>query len=190
MKSRNFTAIILAGGQSQRMGYPKALLKINNKPIIEILVESLKPHFAEIIVSANQKEAYKFLNLPVVEDEIKDQGPLMGIYSCLKRSDNSVNFVLTSDIPVIDVDCVNELLSFSNDFEVVMPINKGHLEPLFAVYSKTTISYMETVFQTNSRRIISILEFSKNKFVKTNMHRWYQNINTKHDYEILLKQVN
>lgn len=190
MKPCNYTAIILAGGESQRMGSPKALLKVHNKPIIECLVDTLKPHFTEIIVSANQKEAYNFLNLPVVEDENKDQGPLMGIYSCLKRSTNNVNFVLTSDIPVIDVDCVNELLSFSNDYEVVMPINKGKLEPLFAVYSRSTIPYMEKVFETKSRRIISILEFSKNKFVKTNMHKWYQNINTRHDYELLLKQVN
>lgn len=185
----NYTAIILAGGKSNRMGYPKGLLEVNNKPIIEILVDSIKPHFSEIIISANQKSSYEFLNLLVVEDEYKDQGPLMGVYSCLKSSSNDVNFVFTSDIPVIDIDCVNELLSYSNDFEVVIPTNQGFLEPLFAVYSKSTIPYMEEVFKTKSRRIISILEFSKTKFVKTDMHKWYNNINTRIDYELLLNQV-
>lgn len=190
MKYKNCTAIILAGGESQRMGYPKGLLRVNNKPLIENIVEVLKPHFSQIIVSANNVNVYKFLNLPIIQDENKFQGPLMGIYSCLKYSSNSVNFVFTSDIPTINMDCVEELLSYSNDFEVVMPINEGLLEPLFAVYSKETIPYMEKVFSTKSRRIISILKYSKNKFVKTEMQKWYQNINTKHDYELLLKQVN
>lgn len=186
---KNCTAIILAGGQSNRMGHPKGLLKINNKPIIENLVESLKPFFSEIIVSANQKTDYEFLDLPVIKDEDKYQGPLMGIYSCLKSSRNDINFVLTSDIPVINVDCVHELLSFSNEFEVVMPINQGRLEPLFAVYSKSTIPYMEQVFKTKSRRIVSILRFSKTKFVKIDMNKWYKNINTRVDYELLSEQV-
>ncbi|MEW5819387.1 MAG: molybdenum cofactor guanylyltransferase [Cyanobacteriota bacterium] len=187
MNQHKYTAIILAGGKSSRMGETKALLKIGNKFIIETIVDSLKPLFSEIIISSNNKELYEFLNLKIVKDDINDQGPIMGIYSSLKVSNNNINFVVTSDIPLIKIECFVKMLEYTLEYDVVIPENNGQLEPMFAIYTKRSLPYIEKILQTDSRRIISILDICKYKIVPMDMQGWYKNLNTKHDYENIVK---
>ena len=50
------TLIILVGGESRRMGFPKPLLLINRKNLVEIIIERLKILFSEIIVVGKGKQ--------------------------------------------------------------------------------------------------------------------------------------
>lgn len=185
--TQKYTAIILAGGKSSRMGTQKALLNIHGNSLIENTVNSLKPYFSEIIISANCPQSFVFLGLPIVEDEIKDQGPLMGIYSSLKSSSNEINFVIASDIPIINVNFIKKLLLFSKDFDAVVPANNDKLEPLYAVYSKRVIPVIETVLQTKSRKISDVIKLCNTKILNTNMYSGYENLNTQHDLELFIK---
>jgi molybdopterin-guanine dinucleotide biosynthesis protein A len=47
-----FSAVILAGGRSSRMGMPKAALPFGDSTILERLIDTLTPGFAEIVVVA------------------------------------------------------------------------------------------------------------------------------------------
>ena len=79
------TGIILSGGQSTRMGTDKALLQINEKTLLENAIEICKPVCKEILISSNNPEHEKF-GYKIIPDEIKNCGPLGGIYTCLKNS--------------------------------------------------------------------------------------------------------
>ena len=52
LSSRDETifSVILAAGESQRLGKPKSLLKINNDILINFLVKRLKKHNITIII--------------------------------------------------------------------------------------------------------------------------------------------
>lgn len=50
------TGVVLAGGRSTRMGTNKALLEFGGRRIIERLVQTIRPLFAEIAVVANDPE--------------------------------------------------------------------------------------------------------------------------------------
>ncbi|HSO89343.1 MAG TPA: molybdenum cofactor guanylyltransferase, partial [Draconibacterium sp.] len=90
------TGIILSGGQSTRMGTDKALLQIKGKTLLERAVEICNPVCNAILISSNNPEHEKY-GYQIYPDEIKNCGPLGGIYSCLKKSDTDWNFILSVD---------------------------------------------------------------------------------------------
>ena len=55
------TAVILAGGESQRMGTNKALLEIAGQSLIERTVTRVRALCAEIVVVTNTPDVYRFL---------------------------------------------------------------------------------------------------------------------------------
>ncbi|MBN1339956.1 MAG: molybdenum cofactor guanylyltransferase [Bacteroidales bacterium] len=183
------TAIVLAGGKSSRMGgMDKSLLPIHGKPMIAQIISQLENHFDEIIVGANDREKYKFLQLPVIPDIAPDKGPLMGILSCLKASSNDVNFITACDIPVMNLKLVHNMIRLSIDYDIVMPVSgESHYEPLYAVYKKNVIPTAEAILKNNGRKIIELFNYSKVRFVDFENSNWYENLNRKDDYMNFIK---
>ena len=180
----NETAIILAGGKSRRMGEDKSLLSIYGKPMIAHIAERLSSHFDNIIIGANDIDKYKFLNYPVVPDKEKDCGPLMGILSCLERSDSDLNFVTACDIPDIDVGLIRKMLTESDNFDIVVPrTENGRYETLFAVYRKSIIPYAKEIITNGQRRIVKIFDKVRVKSIDVGENDWQKNLNTKKDYK-------
>ena len=80
------TGIILAGGQSTRMGTDKVLLEINEKTLLERAIELVQPLSETVLISSNNP-IHKKYGFEIIPDEIKDCGPIGGIYTCLKKSE-------------------------------------------------------------------------------------------------------
>ncbi len=177
------TAVILAGGQSRRMGHDKSLMQVGGQPLIDRIADQLAPHFPELLVSANDPAKYAFLRLPIIPDEVPGQGPLMGILSCLKASPTDRMLAIACDIPVLDLAFIRELMRLSEGADVVMPVSdEGGFEPLFAVYRKSVIPHAEAALARGERRIISVLPGLK--VVYPPMPKgWYYNLNTQEDYD-------
>ena len=106
---KNIMGIILAGGKSSRMGSDKGLLKIENRTFVECVIDAMKPLIDEIIIVSNNPE-YDQFGYHRVEDDIKDSGPLAGLYSGLKHSNTEHNLVLSSDIPLIKAEILEKLI--------------------------------------------------------------------------------
>ena len=78
------SAIVLAGGRSQRMGQPKAMLKFGEATLLEVIVGRLINAFKEVIVVAPPATlAEMALAAPagarLVHDVEPFQGPLAGL---------------------------------------------------------------------------------------------------------------
>ena len=76
------TAIILSGGRATRMkGTDKGLMLLHQKPLIEHVIERLKPQVEEILINANREIAqYQAFGYTVLQDEIQEfLGPLAGL---------------------------------------------------------------------------------------------------------------
>jgi len=104
------TAVIMAGGDSSRMGRDKSMLPIDGQPMIKYIYDQLCPYFNEILISSNDVSKYGFVGVEVIPDEILGRGPLGGIASALRASANELNFVIASDIPKVDIDLMKTLL--------------------------------------------------------------------------------
>ena len=80
--STQISALILAGGRSSRMnGDDKGLLKLLNSPMIEHVINRLKPQVNQILISANRHlESYQEFGYKVLVDDYDDyRGPLAGM---------------------------------------------------------------------------------------------------------------
>ena len=84
--NKNYTAIILSGGKSSRMGTNKSHLKINGKSLIERTVELCRSIFDESIIITNDIEEYVSLKIKCYKDIYPNFGPLSGIHSGLVNS--------------------------------------------------------------------------------------------------------
>lgn len=177
------TAVILAGGQSRRMGRDKSLLQVAGRPMIAHIAEQLAPLFPEVLVSSNEPSKYRFLGLPVIPDEVPGQGPLMGILSSLKAASRDRILVTACDIPVLDGGFIRELMGLAGSADIVMPVTRGgRHEPLFAVYGKSVIPRAEAALAEGKRRVVAVLPGL------TAVHPpmpegWYCNLNTQEDYD-------
>ena len=184
------SAIILAGGKSERMKENKALLPIQGIPLIQRIGQNLENHFQEIIISAQSGQLFAFLPYRVVKDEQPNQGPLMGILCGLEASTNSVNFLIACDIPEIDIPFLHRMMAYANQYEIVVPMTgEDKYEPLFAFYNKSVIPRIKDLLKQQTRKINKLFPLTKVKYIPLENTGWYYNLNSSEDYRRYVNSV-
>jgi molybdopterin-guanine dinucleotide biosynthesis protein A len=177
------TAIIMAGGKSERTGQDKSMLPIEGRPMIKHIYNQLSPHFSQILISSNDSSKYNFIDAKVVPDKIKGLGPLMGVASALKASDNKVNFVIACDIPEVDMTLVRTMLKLIHAYDAVVPkTGPFQYEPLFAVYKRDVLAVIEDSLSSGQHRIIDALTTCRVRYINLTGEQKLKNINTMNDY--------
>ncbi len=184
------TAIILAGGSSYRMGSDKAMLTINGRPMIQHVADQLAPHFEELIVSANDPQKFRFLDIPALPDVAPDQGPLMGIFSSLLASSRETNAVVACDIPEPNMPLLRKMIAVSDGYDAVIPQTiEGMFEPLFAVYNKSILPAMRSSLGHYSRKKVSeVFKHARIRYYPLEGRLQLKNLNTINDYEDYIGQ--
>ncbi len=157
---RHAAAIIMAGGEGSRMGANKALaMAPSGIPMIEQIMRELRPHVRQILISTNEPEHFSFLGLPMIPDEVRECGPLMGLASTLARSPYDLNLVVSCDLPRINTSIVNWLFRHIGDHDVCIPETAdGRFHPLFALYRKGVEPMARQALQAGQRRVVAMLE--------------------------------
>ncbi len=177
------TAIIMAGGDSHRMGIDKSMLPVNGRPLIERIYTQLHGSFEQILISANDTAKFAFLRLAVIPDRVAGQGPLMGISSALNVSDNDLNFVVACDIPHIDLRFVRRMLceAAEGGADIVLPVGDGgKQEPLFAVYRRSALEAINKVLSSGGRKISDVFPLCTVKYME--LEGSLINLNTAAEY--------
>nr|HUM34014.1 molybdenum cofactor guanylyltransferase [Candidatus Saccharicenans sp.] len=137
-KFKNITAIILAGGQSRRMGRDKASLPLGEQTLLEQLIEQLAGRFQEIIISVSKDQSYPLNNVRQVEDRYENAGPLAGLLAGLQASSSDISMVVPCDQPEIDLGIVRDMLQVLGQHDLVYPRLDGQIpHPLFALYRRS-----------------------------------------------------
>lgn len=133
----NFSAVILAGGQSRRMGRDKAWLPLDGQPLVArqiAIVRELAP--ADIFISGRADTDYTSLGCPVLTDEFADAGPLAGIAVGLAAASAPLVLVLAVDMPDMASAALRRLLEPCAAEVGVVPRVNRRVEPLAAFYPK------------------------------------------------------
>jgi molybdenum cofactor guanylyltransferase len=148
-------AVILAGGQSRRMGFNKALLKVGGQPLIQILVNRIRPLTDRILISSNEESSYRFLDIPVIPDRFRGHGPLAGFHSAMLWDVRSYYLMLACDLPNLQEPLLRNLISLAGGFDATIPRTKdGLAHPLCAVYRRTCLPYVERALKRGANKVI------------------------------------
>ena len=133
----HISAVLLAGGESRRMGKDKATLLFHGKPLWKIQVELLrKLQPAEVFVSARTDPAWRPADLQFVPDDPPSRGPLSGIAPLLAQMHTAHLLVLAIDMPFMSDDYLRYLSDPIEPGVGVVPTIDSRAEPLAAIYPR------------------------------------------------------
>ena len=141
----NVDAVILAGGQSRRMGVPnKALVSLAGKPLVNHVADRLSSQ-VDLVCLSGHKETLTNLGYPIIEDQgAKFSGPLAGLYSTLlypKLTNADYLLLAPCDGPFIPENLVKELyeavVQFDADVAVVR--YEGFIQATFSLWNKRVL---------------------------------------------------
>jgi molybdenum cofactor guanylyltransferase len=160
------SAIILAGGQSRRMGRPKAALMFGNSTILERLIAELGRDFDDILIMAAPAHSEGFpikrllrtapRSVHLLRDRNAYQGAAVALAQGLAAAANDVAFACSCDLPLLRIEVVRALYGMLNDYEAVIPKIAGKPQPLCAVYRRSVVPVIEKQLASGERRLTRI----------------------------------
>lgn len=186
----SLTGIILAGGKSERMGADKGLMEWKGKRLVEYSVHALRPICDRIIICTNN-DGYSYLGLSIVKDKYTGIGPIGGLHAGLIVSDTDHNIVLSCDMPLVDQDVIELLLTNVLDFQAVVPVIKGHQIGVCAYYHKSVLETLESEIKNNFFKLKLFLQKLRVREILIQdaaLQYKLQNINSMEDFRKLTDQ--
>ncbi len=195
-KENRSGAIVLAGGDSKRLGSPKAMLDFCGQSLIERIVERLKKSFDEITIVTDRPELYRGLPVRLTGDLLTDEqkSPLRGIHAGLSVSDLPYQFVAACDMPLLNLELIAYMSQFAAEFDAVVPRIDNYFQPLHAFYNRTCIEIIEQQVRKGCYKVTDFYSELKIRFISAAEIMLFDpeqesfiNINTWPDYDRTLK---
>ena len=156
--TRRISAVILAGGQGRRMGsVDKGLVALQGRPMVEWVLERLRPQVDEVLINANQNlEQYREFGVPVFSDAIGGfAGPLAGLHAGLGHAGHALVVTAPCDSPFLPTDLVARLAdaleSEGADLAVARTFEQSH--PVFCLCRREVLPHLEAFLSSGGRKI-------------------------------------
>ncbi len=134
--------LVLAGGESRRMGEDKALLKKDGVSLLRRSLTLLRPHCDATFVSVRQVKAQgERAEYDQIADQFGGQGPVDGIASAQVSNPTAAWLVVACDLPQLDAETLAYLVdnrSADHDVTAYVSVNDGLPEPLCAIYEPSS----------------------------------------------------
>jgi molybdenum cofactor guanylyltransferase len=202
--------VILAGGQSRRMGRDKAFIEFDGRPLIARVIERVRALSSDLIIVANSSQAFESFGTRLVGDVYPGKGSLGGLYSGLEAAREQYVVALACDMPFVNADLIAYLVSQAPGFDVVIPRAKDpsgkskraprfhdliareiDLHPLHAIYAKSCMEPIRARLTADDLRIIGFLDSVRVRTVEQEdidrydpRHLSFFNLNTPEAIEI------
>lgn len=182
--------LILAGGQSRRMGLDKATLDLEGQSLLNRAVEFWKKALpgAPIYVSAGSPEHFDRLPQGVtpIYDLQPQKGPMGGLQAAFRQIPQELLWVSAVDMPLLNQEAL-ELLNKKRCHceDACVFTRDGHAEPLFGLYRNTCLQEIEAMLSQGDNRMTALLSRLRTTLVPLKQADWVCNVNTPEDMEAL-----
>jgi molybdopterin-guanine dinucleotide biosynthesis protein A len=153
------SALILAGGESRRMGRDKAWIECHGQPLIRRALDTVRAlGVAEVFISGRPDRDDAALGCPVLFDLEPGLGPLGGIERGLHHCVTSLLLVIPVDMPQLNQAVLAALLARCDTHKGAVPRLAGQIEPLVAVYPKRCHAFAFDRILRGSRAVQAFAE--------------------------------
>ena len=150
------TAIIMAGGDSRRMGTDKANVTLGDKTLLQTVTATMRQLFPQVIISVRHPRAE--IDLPQVCDEQPDGGPLAGLAAGLNHISTPWAFMVACDMPFVVPEVVELLAGYRSQHQAVVPVVHGHPQPLAAFYAASCLALLRTSLAAQQKGLRGVLK--------------------------------
>jgi molybdopterin-guanine dinucleotide biosynthesis protein A len=193
--------VVLAGGQSRRMGtVDKTLLPLCGIPMVKRVLDRIRPQVDEVIINSNADASlFAAFGAPVLGDVVPGYaGPLAGVLTALEHADaHGFRHVcsVAADTPFFPSDFTMRLKD-KPDHDIVLASYNGFRQPTFGLWSVELVKPLrDFLTQGDDRKIM--------RFVQ--QHSWacvafdsdpengpdpFFNVNTPEDLKLAERHVN
>ena len=190
----SLAGVILAGGESRRMGHTKGLLTIGSTTLIEVVLARVREACATVLLVTNTPETYRQLEVPTVPDALPERRSLVGIYTGLLRS-NGPAFVCACDMPFLNPALIRHLGVLAQGVDAVVPRHGEEYEPLHAVYTPACLDPIRRCLARGDRNTgflgdvrVRVVETEEIRRFDPDL-RSFINVNTPEDYARVQRMV-
>jgi molybdopterin-guanine dinucleotide biosynthesis protein A len=193
---KEFSAIILAGGRSSRMGRPKAELPFASGTMLDRVVAEMTRAFDDLVVAVAKpgRHPWDGPGIRVIVDEIPELGPVAALEQALRETRFDRAFVCSCDVPFVAGSLARKLCEMLGDYDALIPRGDGKLQTLHAVYRKNCAEVLATMRGKDEHRLHEIANFARVRIVSEADIRAldpdllsFFNVNTPEDYQRALK---
>lgn len=159
--------VILAGGLASRMGGgDKSLLKLDERPILQHVIDRLTPQVAKVAINANgDPERFAAYGLPVIADSIAEYpGPLAGVLAGLDWAyEQGASAIVTAaaDTPFFPNDLVHGLVQAASGMKQPLALaaskdadGKQWRQPTFGLWPVSLRDDLRGALQAGMRKVV------------------------------------
>ncbi len=190
MPPEQVTGLVLAGGESRRMGRNKAFLELGGRPLIAIIIERMEQVCAEVLVVARDAAVYAGLGVRTVEDRFRGVGVLGGLHAGVEAASFDLTLAVACDMPFVNPRLLRAFIGWAEGYDVAVLRRGERVEPLHGAYRRTCLPAMEAVIREHRRRIISFFPQVRVRYVSPEEARpfdpdlrAFRNVNTPEEWE-------
>ncbi|MDR1246860.1 MAG: molybdenum cofactor guanylyltransferase [Clostridiales Family XIII bacterium] len=183
-------AVILAGGQSRRMGRDKLKLLYENETLLQRAARLYSEHFDKIYLSVGDSGKYADAGIESIEDIYRGCGPMAGLHAALLRTGADGIFLMAADLPFANPETARFITKRGQGRDAcIIKTETGHYEPLFGYYAKTMLPRAQEALEAGMYSMIGLYRNSDVCFIgaaelgdlwRENM---LLNVNSPKDYE-------
>lgn len=143
------TGLVLAGGESTRMGTDKLVLPLRGERLIDLACAALTPICSRVLL-ASRGRSIPGLDLELVDDA-EGEGPLAAIVGALAAAGTPLVAVVAADMPAASTDVFRRLARAWQGEPAVVPLAGGVPQPLHAVYATAALETFSALLAAGER---------------------------------------
>lgn len=167
-------------------GRKKCFLQYEGRAFYERVYEALSPYCEKIYLSVENKNLYKMIGLPMVQDHYSGIGPMGGLQAGLSEvaSKGEALFAVACDMPFFTASAAGELIKvYQNHKVVTLAAEHGKVHPLCGIYPGSVLPALEEMIKQKNYRMMDFLSrISWQSVSFDGSHSYFRNINTTEEY--------
>ena len=182
-------AVIIAGGESSRMGKDKALLPFGGyNSLAEYQYQKLQNLFQHVALSAKQ-DKFDF-ECKVISDKYEASSPLVGILSIFESLPKVESvFILSVDAPFIDKGVIDAMMAKeSNAVDAIIAKSPSGLQPLCGLYKKSILPFAQAQYNEGKHKLQDLLAKANTEIVLFEENTPFTNLNYFEEYKKALEK--
>jgi len=163
-------AVIVCGGESRRMGQPKAWLPFGPERMLQRVVRRVSTVAGEVVVVAAPGQQLPSLpaSVRVALDPVPGLGPLQGLAAgfAVLPDDIDLVYATATDVPFLEPAWIQRLLDLIGEHDLALPQCDGYYHPLAALYRRrAALPAIESLLQAGRLRPVFLTEILRTRIV-------------------------